>query len=119
MLEGNFTSIDFKKAHLHLESTKALFLRDYVALPTELNATELNVTMDAPIYFDSNASYMAVTKIRSNMLNIDANVSYANTLHVSSKINIPKTSLLRHYSKELKWDNISPLSADVSIGKKI
>jgi translocation and assembly module TamB len=118
MLEGNFTTQDFKMAYLHLESKKALLLRDYVALPTELNATELNVTIDAPIHFDSNASYMAVAEVRSNVLNIDANVSYANTLRVRTKINIPKQSLLRQYSKELKWDNISPLRADASIGEK-
>jgi translocation and assembly module TamB len=118
MLKGSFFSPDFKKANLHLESKETLFLRNYVVLPVELNATELNVVIDAPIYFDANTSYIAMAKIRSNMLNIDANVSYDAMLKVSSQIKIPKKSLLRPYSKALKWDNLSLLKADAVIGDK-
>jgi translocation and assembly module TamB len=118
MLEGNFSSEDFKEGNLHLESKETLFLRDYVELLAELNATELNVVIDAPIYFDANTSYIAMVKVRSNILNIDANVSYNAMLKVSSQIKIPKKSLLRPYSKALKWDNLSPLKADAVIGDK-
>lgn len=115
MLEGYFNSSDFKTADFHLESSKALLLRDYVDLPAELNATALNVVIDAPIHFDANSSYVAKAKIRSNVLNIDANVSYDDALKVTSKIKIPKDSLLRPYSEALKWDSLSPLSAKAVI----
>ena len=118
MLEGNFSSSDFKEANFHLESKEALFLRDYVSLPTELNATELNIMIDAPIYFDTNTSYMAMAKLRSNVVNVDANISYDAMLKVISEIEIPKKSLLRPYSKALKWDNLSPLNADAVVGDK-
>ena len=118
MLEGNFSSPDFKEANFHLESKKALFLRDYIVLPAELNATELNVMIDAPIYFDANTSYMAMAKVRSNVLNVDANVTYDAMLKVTSEIEIPEKSLLKPYSKALKWDNLSPLNAAAVLGDK-
>jgi len=118
MLKGNFSSEDFKEAHLHLESKEGLFLRDYVVLPAELNATKLNVMIDAPIYFDDNTSYMAMAKVRSNVLNVDANVTYDAMLKVTSRIEIPKKSLLRPYSTALKWNNLSPLKVDAVVGDR-
>ncbi len=109
MLKGDFNSNDFKTANLHLQSKEALHLSDYIALPPELNATKLNVTLDAPISFDANAPYHAVAKVRSNLVNIDANVSYTTHLALTSQIDIPKTSLLNAYSEDVKWEGFSPL----------
>jgi len=118
MLEGSFSSSDFKTGKLHLQSKEALFLRDYVVLPTELNTTKINVNIDAPIYFDGNTSYLAEAKVRSNIVNVDANISYDNDLKVVSQIHIPKESLLRPYSKALKWDHLTPLYAEALIKPK-
>ena len=112
-LKGTFVSNDFKKALLHLETLKEIKVSELVELPKELNRTKVNLVIDAPIYFDANASMLAQAKISSNVLNIDANVSYKDVLEVKSIIDIPKTSLLRPYSEALKWDSLSPMKVDV------
>ncbi len=115
MLVGKFISDDFKKANLHLKSKEALMLRDYVTLPAELNASKASVEIDLPLSFESNASYLATVKIKSNVANIDANVSYKDTLHLVSLINVPKDSLLRPYSTELKWDALMPIKVEADL----
>ena len=111
-LQGTFISHDFEVANLHLETRKAIEVRELFELPSELNQTKAQVSLDMPISFDANASYVAHAKISSNVANIDANVSYKDTLEIKSVIDIPKTSLLRPYSEELKWDSINPVSVD-------
>jgi len=114
-LKGTFTSDDFKEANLHLESKEALVLRDYVTLPTELNTSKASVEIDVPLTFESNASYVATVKIKSNVANIDANVSYKDTLHLVSLVDVPKDSLLRPYSAELKWDALMPIKVEADL----
>ena len=111
-LQGTFVSSDFKNALLHLETLKEIKVSELVELPKELNQTKVNVVIDAPVSFDANAS-MARAKVSSNVVNIDANVSYKDMLEVKSVIDIPKTSLLKPYSEELKWDNLSPMKVDI------
>ena len=115
MLKGSFTSSDFKTASLHIESKKALMLRDFVSLPQELNETKASLTIDAPLDFDANASYIAYAKVRSNVANINVNVSYKDTLHLSSTIDIDKDSLLRPMAEAVKWDNIMPIKVDADL----
>ena len=115
MLEGEFISNDFKTASLHLKSKEALLLRDFVELPTELNASKANVVIDIPLNFESNGSYVATAKIVSNLANIDAKVTYKETLHLTSVINVPKDSLLRPYSEALKWDALMPVKVEADL----
>ena len=115
MLQGTFVSKDFKRATLHIESKKAILLRDYVTLPPELNASKATVVIDAPLDFDSNASYLVNMKVVSNVANIDANMTYKKRLHVTALIDVPKKSLLRPYSEALKWDTLFPLKAEATL----
>jgi len=114
-LKGTFISDDFKEANLHLESKEALVLRDYVTLPAELNASRASVEIDVPFTFESNASYVATIKVKSNVANIDANVSYKDTLHLVSLMDVPKDSLLRPYSDKLKWDVLMPIKVEADL----
>jgi len=114
-LQGTFTSSDFKKAQLHLETKEALVLNQFIELPLELNQTKANVVIDVPIRFDENVSLVAYTKINSNVLNVDANISYEDTLRVKTVSYIPEESLLRTYSEELKWDRLSPIRAEAEL----
>ena len=114
-LEGTFFSDDFKVANLHLETPNDIEIRELFELPAELNQTKAKLSVEVPISFDANATYVAHTKIRSNVTNIDANVSYKDTLVVKSVIDIPKTSLLRPYSEALKWDSITPILLDATL----
>ena len=115
MLEGTFVSKDFKHASLHIESKEAILLRDYVTLPHELNASKASVVIDAPLDFERNASYVVNMKVSSNIANIDANVSYHETLNLNALIDVPKKSLLRPYSEALKWDKIMPVKAEATL----
>ncbi len=111
MLQGTFLSKDFKHAMLHLESKEAIALHDYVVLPPELNASTAKVHLDVPFDFENNVSYPFYIQVRSNVVNIDANMTYKQRLHVASVIGMPKHSLLRAYSENVKWDTLFPLNA--------
>lgn len=121
VFQGSFSSKDFKKANFHLESKKEILLREYLELPAELNQSKAQVEIDVPLNFDSNTSaYMAKVKIHSNVVNVDADITYAKFLSLKSSIDIPKESLLRAYSKELKWDNLNPIQSNVTLkGEKL
>ncbi|MEN8727605.1 MAG: hypothetical protein ABF276_06530, partial [Sulfurovum sp.] len=114
-LQGTFISKDFKKAELHLETQEAIELRELVELPAELNQTKVNVVIDAPLSFEENATLVAYANITSNVVNVDSNISYKDTLKIKSVTQIPKESLLRPYSKELKWDSLTPISTEVEL----
>lgn len=118
MLKGSFKSSDFKTGTLHIESKEALMLRDFVTLPKELNTTKASLIIDAPLCFDANASLVAHVQIHSNVANINANVSYKETLHFSSIIDVPKDSLLGPYVQDLKWDNIMPVKINAELLEK-
>ena len=117
-LQGTFVSDDFNSAHLHLKTPEALMLSDMVSLPAELNQTKATLQIDMPMHFDANASYAAQVNINSNVVNVDANVSYQGSLGLQALATIPQNSLLKGYSKALKWDRISPVVLDAKLGDK-
>ncbi|WP_309496139.1 translocation/assembly module TamB domain-containing protein [Sulfurovum sp.] len=114
-LKGTFVSDDFKNASLHLETKEALFLRDFVELPVELNQTKADLVIDAPLSFEENATLSANVNLHSNVVTMDANISYKENLEIKSMTYIPKESLLRPYSKELKWDSLNPIRTDAQL----
>jgi len=115
MLAGEFDSLDFKNADLSLESKEELLLRDFVVLPKELNQTKIGIKIHSGVSFDANASYMVNIKLNSNVVNIDANVSYKDKVILTSIVDIPKDSLLKSYSKELKWEQLTPLKLKANL----
>jgi len=114
-LQGTFVSNDFKKAILHLETKEALLLRNIFELPAELNQTKAGLVIDAPLSFEENATLVAYVNLRSNVITMDANISYKDNLEIKSVTQIPKESLLRSYSKELKWDSLNPIKTNVQL----
>ena len=114
-LQGTFTSSDFKTAALHLENKEPLVLNTFIELPAELNQSNANITIDAPLSFEENASITAFAKIDSNLLNIDTNISYKDRLQIKSISHIPEESLLRAYSDELKWNSLNPITSEVAL----
>ena len=114
-LQGTFVSDDFKKAILHLETKEALLLRNIFELPVELNQTKAGLVIDAPLSFEENATLVAYVNLRSNVVTMDANISYKDNLEIKSVTQIPKESLLRSYSKELKWDSLNPIKTNVQL----
>ena len=112
LLEGSFNSKDFKTAVLHIQSKEPIFLGQYITLPSELNQTKAQIEIDAPLNFETNSSYLAKAKIRSNVVNLDANVTYDKVLKVISIMDIPKASLLKSYAETLKWEHLNPIKAE-------
>ena len=114
-LKGTFTSSDFKKAHLHLENKQPLALNAFIELPAELNRTKANIVIDAPLRFEENATISAYAKIDSDLLNIDANATYKETLQLKTITHIPNESLLYAYNEEIKWDSLNPMISEVTL----
>ena len=100
---------------MHLENKKPLALNTFIVLPEELNQTKANIMIDVPVQFDGNSSLAANVKIDSDLLNMDANVSYQDTLVMETVTRMPKESLLRTYSEELKWDTLFPLRTETRL----
>ena len=117
-LKGNFVSSDFKKGNFHLETTKAIEVDKMVALPGELNGTKVNVVIDVPLDFAKITPVTAKAKITSNISNIDADITYGETLEAKITSNIPQDSLLKNFDKNVKWNAISPLVINADLGKK-
>ena len=114
-LKGFFVSHDFKTAHLHLETKEGLLLREFVELPVELNQTKADLKIDAPLSFEKNATLTAYAKLTSNVLSLDANISYDDILHIESIGHIPEDSLLKAYSEDLKWESLNPIKTDATL----
>jgi translocation and assembly module TamB len=114
-LQGTFTSPDLKNAALHLESKEAWLLSKFMALPAELNQTKADITVDVPIAFDENVSLVATVKIDSDLLLMDANVSYEENLQIRSLTYIPKDSPLYAFNKEVRWDQLSPIAFQAAL----
>jgi len=117
-LKGSFVSSDFKKGDFHLETTQAVAVDEMVALPGELNGTKVNVVLDVPLDFAKITPIKAKAKIRSNISNIDADITYGETVKVKITSNIPKDSLLKNFDKNVKWSAISPLVINADLGQK-
>ena len=61
------------------------------------------------------ATMLAYVKLDSNVVKLDANASYKETLQVKTISYIPEESLLRAYSEELEWDSLNPIKSDVEL----
>ncbi|SFV53674.1 hypothetical protein MNB_SV-3-221 [hydrothermal vent metagenome] len=114
-LQGTLISKDLKHVNLHIKSKNAIFLRDYMTLPLELNASKATVVIDAPLNLDRGASSLLHMKVASNIANIDTKITYQKRLEVNTLIDVPQKSLLRTYHKALKWDRLFPLKAKTTL----
>ncbi len=114
-LKGSFDSADFKKGQLHLETIKPIILADILELPEELKEAKVNAVVDAPLDFTDMDSIQAKANITSNVVNMDADILYGKILQVKATTFLPQDSLLKAFSKEVKWDALSPLNATVDM----
>lgn len=117
-LKGSFDSKDFKTGQLHLETIESLKVSELVELPQELKETKVNVTIDTPLDFENIIPVKAKVIITSNIANIDADLLYGKTIQVKGKTVLPKDSLLKSFSKEVKWDALTPLDIAVDMSDK-
>ena len=117
-LQGSFDSKDFKTAKVHLETKDTLVLADIVTLPKELQDAKVNVVVDAPLDLSDFSNIDATVKLDSNVVNARANVRYGKDITIIGKIDMPKNSLLKAYSPELKWEELNNIDTKVVIAKE-
>lgn len=117
-IKGYAASPDFKQGMLHLETKEAISFDEMVDLPKELKEAKGSVIVDLPFSFDSNQTFKGKVNIDSNLAEVGADILYGKTLQVVLQGVVPKNSLLRSYIKELKWDALSPLKADITLSDK-
>ena len=117
VLKGTFESKDFKTGQVHLETIVPIILNELVKLPTELKDTKINLIADAPLDFKNITAITTKVKVSSNIVNIDAEVGYGKEITLKGKVEIPKDSLLKAYSEEVKWEALSPIDTNVRLAK--
>jgi len=107
-IKGTIALPFYQKADIHLESKEDFALREFVTLPKELNQTKAQLSIDMPLSFEENATLLAFANISSNLINIDANMSFLDSLNIETLAYIPKNSLLKSMNKKVKWKRLSP-----------
>ncbi len=117
-LNGKFISNDFKKALLHLETSKKIVLREMLTLPAELNSTEIHTTINIPLDFEAITPLKAKVKVFSNVCNLDIDVNYAKAIEVNVTSILPESSLLKRFDKNVKWDAFTPMVINAQVNEK-
>ena len=118
-LEGYFNVADFKKSgKFHLETKAPVEMGKMVTLPAELNATRVNAVIDVPLNFAKLVPIKGKAVIRSNVANIDADILYGDTVILKAVTKVPNDSLLKNFNKNIRWNAVSPLTANVKMGEK-
>ena len=117
VLKASLTSEDFKTGQIHIETTKPSLLAELVTLPDELKDAKVHVSIDAPLDFANPSEINAKLKLDSNIVNVDADVDYGKDIIVQGKVTVPKNSLLKSYSSDVKWEVLNKLDTKVNLVK--
>lgn len=118
-LKGYFNSKDLNKsARFHLETKAPLKLDTMFPLPEKLKGSRLGAVIDVPVNMQKPLPIKATATVRSNLANLDATLSYGKKILLQSTTRIPKDSLLKNIDKHIKWQAISPLQANVTVGER-
>ena len=116
-LKGNLDSKDFKTGILHLETLSPVAVNSFVALPEKLKNTKASIQVDMPLDFKNVTSGKGKVNISSNVVNIDADVTYGKEISLQAKVDVPKKSLLKAYDANIKWKALSPLQTNITLKK--
>lgn len=108
-LQGKITLKDFAKGVVHLESKEALAVGELVKLPKALKGTKAKILIDMPIDTNMTFPLHAKAKLLSNVLNMDANVSYDKTISLKAIATVPPKSLLKNLDQNIQFKALSPL----------
>ena len=114
-LRGTFDSEDLKTAQIHAETTEAIVLSRFLKLPEEFSKAEANLTIDAPLQLSNPDTVHAKVDVASNVVNVRADVGYGKDVEIAGKVVIPEDSLLKRYSKDVKWEALTPVDARVNL----
>ena len=112
-LSGVFSSDDFKKAYLHLQTDKKIKLGEMVELPERLQDTEFNADVNVPLDLETMTPVKADVTLTSNVINLDGALQYDKEIQVKVTTSLPENSLLRSLDKNVKWDSIKTIHWDL------
>ncbi len=114
-LQGKVTLKNFAKGAVHLESKEALSAGELVKLPRALKGTKAKILIDMP--FDTNRTFPlhAKAKLLSNVLTVDANVSYDKMISLEAIATVPTKSLLKNLDKNIHFEALSPLQITATL----
>jgi outer membrane lipopolysaccharide assembly protein LptE/RlpB len=106
---GDFHSKDLQKGLLHLESKEDIALSGIVKLPDALRQTRAKLSADLPVDFNRTLPLHAKVKLLSNVIDMDGDIVYGESLKLRADATIPKTTLLRGFDKSIKFSALSPM----------
>ena len=114
-LRGNVTLEEFAKGVVHLESKETLDIEEFVKLPKALKGTKTTLLIDMP--FDANRTFPlhAKAKLLSNVLNMDANISYDKMISLEATATVPPKSLLRNLDRNIQFEALSPMQITATL----
>jgi len=113
VLKGTFVTKDFKTAQAQIETKQTIALDTIVALPQELKDAKADIRIDAPLNLQDFSNIDATINAKSNIVDIDVKVHYAKAITVDGNVSIPKDSLIKSYSSDVKWESLTPLQTSV------
>jgi len=114
-IKGYFNSIDFKTAQAHVETDGEIALAPLLTLPPELQDAKAKVVIDAPLNLKDFSNMNAKVKVNSNIVNMDANVTYTEAINIDGTIVIPKDSLVKSYSQDVAWETLTPIDTQLRL----
>lgn len=117
-IEGRGVTEDFHKADFVLGLKSPLILKEMVLLPDQLDEAQIDrVHLRMPLDFSRLIPLEANVTVRSNLADIDAQVSYDKVPGVRAELTIPKGSLLHDLDENLHPEALSPLHVDLSMSE--
>jgi len=118
-LKGVFDSDDLLHGTLHLENKKAIKISSFISLPPELNSSTIRrLQVDAPVNFKTPMQTAPHIRLDSDLLHADLKGNYEKDMKLQGLLSVPKDTLLRAYQPRIRWENISPLKIDGTLGAK-
>jgi len=117
-IKGYFNSDDFKNADVHMQTREPLLLANLITLPPELEKAKASLIIDAPLNLKDFSKINSKVKLNSDIVNIDAEVEYAEAINIDGKIVIPEQSLIKPYSKDVVWGTLTPMDTNIILKDK-
>ena len=108
-LQGTFHSKDLQKGVLHVESKRDIIVSGIVKLPDALRQTRVKLSADLPVDFNRTFPLYAKVKLLSNVIDMEGDIVYGDTLKLRADATIPAKTLLKGFDKSIKFAALSPM----------
>ena len=118
-LRGSVISKDMKRAKVHISSNGRLKLKGLISdIPKELKKGWLSIALDSDVNMAKPLPVTVTFDEKSNLVNMSGKMSYDKHTVLDAKVNIPKSSLLNKFDKNLKLSGFSPMKISLKPQKE-